>query len=84
MCEETLKVVATVFKKFLVVYGGFSEPILDENRREICYPQGKVHVATRSIQRINDGQLLGRKNSQLSQVVRDTEKYDFYWLKPLQ
>lgn len=43
-----------------------------------------AHVATRSIQRINDGQLLGRKNWQLSQVVRDTEKYDFYWLKPLQ
>lgn len=62
MCEETIKVVATVFKKFLVVYGGFSEHILGKNRREICYPQGKVNVATRAIQWIKDGQLLGRKN----------------------
>ena len=49
------KVVATVFKKFLVVYGGLSGHILHENHREICYLQGKVYVAARSIQRVKGG-----------------------------
>ena len=41
VCEETLKVVATVFKKFLVVYGGFSDHILGENHREIVIHKGR-------------------------------------------